>query len=100
MSTGKRLKLEHTLDDRGWSLMVLREVIFPEILERYGPNAPPNMQLPSETLEELRREVYSYEDVHPFKTNHSGLNKDEGVSTIWQHYNDKPKHFGFLMNNV
>lgn len=71
MSTGKRLKLEHTLDDWGWSVMVLREVIFPEIYERYGPNAPPNMQFPSETLEELRREVCSYEDVHPFKTNHS-----------------------------
>ena len=77
MSTGKRLKLEHTLDDLGWSVMVLKEVIFPEIYERYGPNAPPNMRLPSDTLEALRREVY-------------GLNKDESFSTLWQHYNDKP----------
>ena len=58
------------------------------------------MQLPIETLHELRREVNYYEDVRSLKTSHSGLNIDEGVSTIWQHYNDNPKHLGFVMNNV
>ncbi|PWA61702.1 hypothetical protein CTI12_AA287730 [Artemisia annua] len=55
MSTGKRLKLEQKVDDREWSNKVAREVIFPEIYERYGPNAEAKMQLPAETLEELRR---------------------------------------------
>ncbi|PWA76193.1 hypothetical protein CTI12_AA236220 [Artemisia annua] len=57
MSTGKRLKLEQKVDDRKWSNKVAREVIFPEIYERYGPNAEARMQLPAETLEELRRSI-------------------------------------------
>ena len=89
MSNGKSLKLKHSHDELEWSIKVLREVIFPEIYERYGPNAPPNMQFLTETLQQLRREVYGYEDVQPLKTSESGLNKD-----------DKPKHLGFVMNNV
>jgi hypothetical protein len=89
MSNGKKLKLKRSREEWEWSIKVLREVIFPEIYERYGPNAPPNMQLPTETLQELRRQVYGYEDVQPLKTSESGLNKD-----------DKPKHLGFVMINV
>jgi hypothetical protein len=100
MSNGKSLELKASFEEWEWSIKVLREVIFPEIYERYGPNVPPNMQLPTETLQELRREVYGYEDVQPLKTSESGLYKDVCVSTIWQHYNDKPKHLGFVMNTV
>ena len=82
-------QLKRSREEWEWSIKVLREVIFPEIYERYGPNAPPNMQLPTETLQELRREVYGYEDVQPLKTSDSGLNND-----------DKPKQLGFVLNNV
>ena len=58
MSNGKRVTFNNNADDRQWSIKVLKEVIFPEIYERYGPNAEPNMQLPYEILEDLRREVY------------------------------------------
>ena len=90
MSNGKKkCKLKRSREEWEWSIKVLREVIFPEIYKRYGPNAPPNMQLPTEILQEFRREVYGYEDVQPLKTSDSGLNKD-----------DKPKHFGFVLNNI
>ena len=85
----KKRKLKRSRDEWEWSIKVLRDVIFPEIYERYGPNAPPNMQLPTETLQQLRREVYGYEDVQPLKPSDSGLNKD-----------DKPKQLGFVLNNV
>lgn len=58
MSKGKRVTFKEDADDRQWSIKALREVIFPEIYERYGPNAEPNMQLPYEILEDLRRQVY------------------------------------------
>lgn len=54
----KKVTFKYNAEDRQWSNKVLKEVIFPEIYERYGPNAEPNMQLPSKILEGLRREVY------------------------------------------
>lgn len=58
MSNGKRVRFEQDAADREWSNKVLREVIFPEVYERYGPNAEPNKQLPAIVLEDLRRQVY------------------------------------------
>ncbi|PWA33923.1 hypothetical protein CTI12_AA623990 [Artemisia annua] len=100
MSKGKRVNLESNVDDWEWSKKVLRDVIFPEIYERYGPNAPPNMQLPTETLEQLRREVYGEGQVQPFKASGSVMNNVEGLSSIWEYYNDEPKHMGFVMKSV
>ncbi|PWA55981.1 hypothetical protein CTI12_AA418690 [Artemisia annua] len=76
MSTGKRIKLEQKVDDRKWSNKVAREVIFHEIYEKYGPNAEAKMQLPAETLEELRRQVYAEEQAECGET--SGCVKLKG----------------------
>lgn len=74
MSSRKRLKKINP-DDREWSNKVLREVIFPEIYERYGPNAEPNMQLPPKDLEDLRREVYGEEQPEGVKPSGSNTIK-------------------------
>jgi hypothetical protein len=74
MSSRKRLKKINP-DDREWSNKVLREVIFPEIYERYGPNAEPNMQLPPKDLEDLRREVYVEEQPEGVKPSGSNTIK-------------------------
>ena len=54
----KKVKFEHTVGDWEWSNKVLKEVIFPELYERYGPNAEPNMQLPAEIIKDLEQLVY------------------------------------------
>lgn len=74
MSSRKRLKKINP-DDREWSNKVVREVIFPEIYERYGPNAEPNMQLPPKDLEDLRREVYGEEQPQGVKPSGSNTIK-------------------------
>ena len=71
MSNGKRVRFAHDAAqpkyqlpniDLEWENKVLREVIYPEIYERYGPNATqPQYQLPAKDLEDLRREVYCEE---------------------------------------
>ena len=61
MSKGKRVRFAQDVADREWSIKVLRDVIFPEIYEMYGPNAEPQYQLPATVIEELRRQVYSDE---------------------------------------
>ena len=77
MSAGNKNKLEHNADDMEWSIKVTREVIFPEIYERYGPNAKPKDQLPTKTLDNLRREVYGKEHVESGKP---------GISVIRQEH--------------
>lgn len=99
MSKGKTVHLQTNVDDWEWSQKVLRDVIFPEIYERYGPNAPPNLKLPSETLEQLRREVYEEGQVQHSKSSGNGMKNVEGVSVKWQYHNDEPKNMGFVMNN-
>ena len=46
------------------------------------------MQLPTETLQELRREVYGYEDVQLLKTSESGLYKDEQLRRYCEQSSD------------
>ena len=67
MSADKKIKIENKADDMEWSIKVVREVIFPEVLERYGPNAKPQDQLPTQMLEELRRQVYGKDPVENAK---------------------------------
>ena len=77
MSNGKRVrwardaaepKYQLPAIDLKWEKKVLREVIFPEIYERYGPNATePRFQLPAIDLEALRREVFSEEQQQSVK---------------------------------
>ena len=80
MSNGKRVTFNINADDKQWSIKVLREVIFPEIYERYGPNAEPNMQLPYEILEDLRRQAYG-EATSNSKPNVPECKKIRGNST-------------------
>lgn len=71
MSNGKRVRFAHYAAqpkyqlpniDLEWENKVLREVIYPEIYERYGPNATqPQYKLAAKDLEDLRREVYCEE---------------------------------------
>lgn len=95
MSTHKRVK-KINADDREWSNKVLREVIFPEIYERYGPNAEPNMQLPAKDLEDLRREVYSEEQLEGVKPSGSIRIKvpQSQVEDTSSNRNDVPKQQG------
>lgn len=76
MSAGKKSILDHNADDMEWSIKVTREVIFPEIYERYGPNAERKDQLSSEILEELRRQVYGKEHVEGEKPGGSVIRQD------------------------
>ena len=61
MSKGKRVRFAQEVDDKEWSNKVLRDVIFPEVYERYGPNGEPNKQLPAKVVEDVRKLVYGQE---------------------------------------
>ncbi|PWA89150.1 hypothetical protein CTI12_AA114830 [Artemisia annua] len=93
MSTGKRLKFGQKVDDRKWSNKVAKEVIFPEIYERYGPNTEVKMQLPAETLEDLRRQVYAEEQAECGET--SGSVKLKGQ----QSHDNGPSSIGNVLEN-
>ncbi|PWA63599.1 hypothetical protein CTI12_AA348340 [Artemisia annua] len=93
MSTGKKLKFEQKVDDKKWSNKVAREVIFPEIYERYGPNAEAKMQMPAETLEDLRRQVYDEEQAECGET--SGCVKLKGQPS----HDNGPSRFRNVLGN-
>ena len=96
MSKAKRVRFAQDVADREWSIKVLRDVIFPEIYEMYGPNAEPNYQLPATVLEDLRRQVYSEEQKEGVKADESVKSKvpqaKKGISKATS--NDEPNQQG------